>query len=372
MFNTNAIHAFHAAVENLPPPAVLMPALRNVPAPNIAPNIAETPVTPAGDEEPAGEGHQFTPEQLAVIATMPAAIPNGRTKAGKPLHAALREAGLKRCSGCSTVKPVGAFGIHKRDGLRAQCRPCDAAHKARKRTDPEYRAAAAEYQRRYDAENAEAKAERKRQRRINPETRDEFLAQRRAENARRRARLRGALPSWAKSGPIKAEIDAIFAACPPGYEVEHVVALAGSPVLDERDEEGRALPDYEALAEIMDELERAFVEDGEDRDGPWTCMHVPWNLGYLPTALNVSKLNHPESTFRAAYYAERNPVARWGAHQADLPRPFPPADEVHLDRRWTLLTIELLDEPPEDEEIVAQSVGLSIEDIVPASIAIEE
>ena len=38
----------------------------------------------------------------------------------------------------------------------------------------------------------------------------------------------------------------------------------------------------------------------------------------------------------------------------------------------SLLTIELLDEPPEDEEIVAQSVGLSIEDIVPASIAIEE
>ena len=35
---------------------------------------------------------------------------------------------MKTCTKCGEVKPFGAFGVNDRDGLRSNCRACDAAY----------------------------------------------------------------------------------------------------------------------------------------------------------------------------------------------------------------------------------------------------
>lgn len=70
-------------------------------------------------------------------------------------------------------------------------------------------------------------------------------------NAKRRARILQATPIWLTDDHW-AQIKEIYANCPAGYEVDHVLPLQGKEV---------------------------------------TGLHVPWNLQYLPTMENRSKKN---------------------------------------------------------------------------------
>lgn len=93
-----------------------------------------------------------------------------------------------------------------------------------------------------------------------------YLAKSRLRTANRAARLLNAMPSWVDM----VELELIYALCPPGYHVDHIVPLKG----------------------------KGFVG-----------LHVPWNLQYLPGEKNISKSNKlpPEEMWRCGDSEAWNP-----------------------------------------------------------------
>lgn len=72
---------------------------------------------------------------------------------------------------------------------------------------------------------------------------------RNSQNAVRRARRRQACPIWVD----RKELNTVYKNCPKGYQVDHIVPLAGKNVCG---------------------------------------LHVPWNLQYLTPEQNIQKYNH--------------------------------------------------------------------------------
>lgn len=85
--------------------------------------------------------------------------------------------------------------------------------------------------------------------------RDRYLAYSKAAAARKRAAKKQAMPKWLTEAQVS-EIKSIYANCPVGFEVDHIVPIQGKQVVG---------------------------------------LHVPWNLQYLPMKLNRSKSNRYES-----------------------------------------------------------------------------
>jgi 5-methylcytosine-specific restriction endonuclease McrA len=146
------------------------------------------------------------------------------------------------CRTCGEVKSVSEFlaGPRYSLGYKPDCRGCanaglrqryaadpavrESCRSARERVSPDQRR---QYRNNWKARNRD---------RVNADT-----------NARRR-RLRLQMPPWVD----RREIRAIYALCPPGYEVDHIIPLRGEHV---------------------------------------SGLHVPWNLQYLPKEENRRKGN---------------------------------------------------------------------------------
>jgi DNA-directed RNA polymerase subunit RPC12/RpoP len=146
---------------------------------------------------------------------------------------------------------------------RAENRDYDLHKQAERRADPAFRQRARERSRAWYQENRDralewARANLVRQRPLkaarhrerftsDPEYREKHRANTRTTRARRRAAEAAGLASY-----FTAELKAIYANCPDGYEVDHIFPLLG-----------------------------------ENASG----LHVPWNLQYLPKRANRSKGN---------------------------------------------------------------------------------
>ena len=172
---------------------------------------------------------------------------------------------MKFCKKCGETKPTCEFykWSRSRDGLQSHCKACQLANvaawreanpdKARAKASKWYaenadkaRAKAAEW---YAANLDKARAKASKWRAANPDKVEANNAKRgaenpekakartakwyaenpekaRANNAKRRARKLRATPAWADTSAIAA----LYAACPSGYHVDHVVPLKGKKV----------------------------------------------------------------------------------------------------------------------------------------------
>lgn len=170
----------------------------------------------------------------------------------------------KVCPACQIEKDRSEF-YKKLTSISRLCKPCSLADtKSRKHlyvgkyhetqnawrrkkyaSDPAYREAiAAQKKRRYDREKERLNAERRRKWASDP-----FCP---ARKHNRWHDIKERCPAWVDLD----EILKIYAACPEGHEVDHIIPLKGK--IDGR---------------------------------PVTGLHVPWNLQYLPVALNRKKYN---------------------------------------------------------------------------------
>lgn len=179
--------------------------------------------------------------------------------------------GKKRCCRCQEWLPLDAFvkDAKTKSGLYPSCRRCDhlryvavaeiviarntkysVEHKAERKAwahqryieNPEPKKAQAA---KWHAENPEAAKE----------IRDNYNARhpgrKRARTAAYRARLNAAMPKWLSIEQLD-EMKRIYANCPKGYHVDHIIPIRG------KDVQG---------------------------------MHVPWNLQYLTIEENLKKGN---------------------------------------------------------------------------------
>lgn len=183
----------------------------------------------------------------------------------------LLEAGLKRCSGCRAVLPLGDFGTarRKKDGLQTVCRACDSKSTRRwQQANPE--------KTRKSARKSNRKAYA-----TNPEVRVATAVRRAAYRA---MKLR-ALPLWAYHGDTETDRSALRAA-------HHAATAAGVRSLV-----SFTTPDYrEALRRIEDEREIVSLLFGEtahiDHRIPLSRggEHCPrGNLTITSAAFNLSK-----------------------------------------------------------------------------------
>lgn len=111
-------------------------------------------------------------------------LPNKPPKNCKPIHYFLREFySLKLCNSCEMFLPITDFRVnsHKDDGLQSHCAVCQS----------------------YATAQTQA-----------------------GRQAAYRARKLNATPAWADHTKIKG----IYAACPEGYHVDHIVPLQGDTV----------------------------------------------------------------------------------------------------------------------------------------------
>jgi hypothetical protein len=133
----------------------------------------------------------------------------------------------KLCLGCREIQPSSCFHKNKRlvGGLNNYCKECNKAHV-----------------RKWQSENKERHYARSRAwNKANPTV---ILSHTRA----REAGLRTATPTWVD----RKALQAVYAACPESYHVDHIIPLKGKNVCG---------------------------------------LHVPWNLQYLPAAENLRKSN---------------------------------------------------------------------------------
>jgi hypothetical protein len=167
----------------------------------------------------------------------------GKTRISQPWRAYLLESiQSKRCSKCGEIKQHEEFSANAKepDGLRAYCRVCSGeVWKAHYNTDPEKHR---ERTREYYRANKQLRKEYNQAYRI---TNPEIYA---AHGVKRRTRELNALANWADHE----EINIIYAQCPAGYHVDHIIPLQGKLV---------------------------------------SGLHVENNLQYLPASENMSKSN---------------------------------------------------------------------------------
>ena len=146
-----------------------------------------------------------------------------------------------KCKVCTLADNAARFPRY-RDNEKYDARR-DEWRRNRYRSDPVYRARiAAQKKARYDARNTELNTARRERWATDPNNPARFTQRYRHVVLR--------TPKWVS----RKELAAIYAACPDGMEVDHVVPLKG-------------------------------LIDGR----PVSGLHVPWNLQYLPVAQNRKK-----------------------------------------------------------------------------------
>lgn len=119
------------------------------------------------------------------------AMKNPAAAATRELRAARIASGVKACTVCGVVREMAAFGRNSSGGPKSQCRECDRAYAAGRRTDPEYREEMRRYaHRRYSDPNTREHLRaisRRCQRRRRAENPDEVRAYERAWSAKCRS-----------------------------------------------------------------------------------------------------------------------------------------------------------------------------------------
>ena len=183
--------------------------------------------------------------------------------------------GKKPCSQCGRVLPADCFSINRqtRSGLSPSCRECSRESylgnsdiiKARnlKYKETHEEQTLRNHQNRYLRDPEAFKEKAKRWAQANPEKRRAIEKRYNAKNpgskkartAAYRANLRRAVPIW-QTQEQRQQIRKIYAECPKGYCVDHIVPIAGENV---------------------------------------SGLHVPWNLQHLPETENEQKCNKFDS-----------------------------------------------------------------------------
>jgi len=149
----------------------------------------------------------------------------------------------KVCTKCGEEKEVVEFPKDRscKFGVSSRCKGCARSYS--KIWHEENRKERLEYKKRWRKENREKILEgKKKWRQENPDKRREY-------NAKHRAMKLQATPPWLCENSIS-ELSEIYANCPEGYHVDHIVPLRGKTV---------------------------------------SGLHVPWNLQYLTPEENLSK-----------------------------------------------------------------------------------
>lgn len=148
---------------------------------------------------------------------------------------------MKPCSKCRAIKPFDLFSKDKaiKDGHKSWCKGCCSMYRKANRA-----ALKASNDLWVASNRAYYNAMLSAWRRANPATD-------RALKAKRRASKLQATPPWLTQTHLY-EMAEIYANCPPGHEVDHIVPLQGATV---------------------------------------TGLHVPWNLQYLTVSENRAKSN---------------------------------------------------------------------------------
>jgi len=152
----------------------------------------------------------------------------------------------KKCTNCQEIKPLESFYKYKpaRDGRDSWCKVCKKAYVKRYQGGP-YRDAKNKQNLEYRMKNPERTREiiKNWSLRNKPACREKIR--------KYQAKKFGRAPKWL-SKDHRAQMKYIYATCPEGYEVDHIVPLQGKNV---------------------------------------SGFHVPWNLQILPAELNRSKGN---------------------------------------------------------------------------------
>ncbi len=179
----------------------------------------------------------------------------------------------KTCFNCKVEKLISEFVNHKyaKDGKTSNCRICHNEISRKKRQDPEFRKKEAERRKKYRAEHPEvAKAyyennkehilqQCEEYRLANPEKVSEAKKQARlkkidhykAKTLQNKKAVKRATPKWLTEEQRQDIVD-FYKNRPEGYEVDHIYPINGEDVC---------------------------------------CLHVPWNLQYLPAPVNSAKQN---------------------------------------------------------------------------------
>jgi hypothetical protein len=169
---------------------------------------------------------------------------------------------MKTCQKCPQSNPLEFYKrTRSKDGLCSLCKVCHKKFnkewsKANPRVgDPEYQR---EYAQANKAELNAARRERYKEKRSSVDAVNKKyqlspkgLASTRHRNAKYRAAKLNALPKWITEEQLSS-IKNIYANCPFGYHVDHIMPLQGENV---------------------------------------SGLHVPWNLQYLPASENIRKSN---------------------------------------------------------------------------------
>jgi len=162
----------------------------------------------------------------------------------------------KTCSKCGKAKLPQDFHKDSRasDKLYSHCKSCHRKYTKRHRQEnkeyykkyrEENRKTIVEYGKKWREENREAKLE------YHKKYYQENKIRFRMYSAERESRKVQATPPWL-CRDLKKEMEEIYATCPEGYHVDHIVPIKGETVCG---------------------------------------LHVPWNLQHLPAEENIAKGN---------------------------------------------------------------------------------
>lgn len=152
----------------------------------------------------------------------------------------------KNCTKCLSLKNLSEFYKYKpaKDGRDSWCKECKQAYVKKYQSGP--------YRDNKNRQNAKYRFENpKKMRNISKDWALRNKASCREKIRRYQAKKFGSIPRWITK-EHRQQMKYIYATCPKGYEVDHVVPLQGKNV---------------------------------------TGLHVPWNLQILPAEVNRSKGN---------------------------------------------------------------------------------
>lgn len=160
---------------------------------------------------------------------------------------------MKKCTRCTTEKPLSEFGKdkHKKSGYTSRCKVCMAelAREARADNPEKSRAITKSYR---DRNRDKERARYTRYNKQNPEVRA-------FHSAKRRASQKQATPSWLTEQHYS--------------HIRHLYELA---------------KDCETLTGDKYHVDHIVPLNGENVSG----LHVPWNLQVLPADMNIAKSNN--------------------------------------------------------------------------------